>query len=107
MASSPADPDEGSVVVICEQLGDGVTAKMHLEAAASIFERLGAAPDLARLQTGAALRGGAAAELSGREQQVLALAESGTIYVFETGRSRPGGGWKDFIRRLLPWNTKN
>jgi DNA-binding CsgD family transcriptional regulator len=61
----------------CEQLGDGVTAEMHLEAAASIFERLGAAPELARLRVGAVPRGGAAAELSDRERQVLARVASG------------------------------
>jgi DNA-binding CsgD family transcriptional regulator len=61
----------------CAQLGDGVTAKMHLEAAASVFERLGAAPELARLRDGAVRRGGAAAELSGRERQVLAHLAAG------------------------------
>ncbi len=61
----------------CGQLGDTVTAEMHLEAAAAVFERLGAASELARLRVGATPRGGAAAELSGRERQVLASVATG------------------------------
>jgi DNA-binding CsgD family transcriptional regulator len=61
----------------CWQLGDEVTAKLHLDAAASIFERLGAASEMAALQAGAAARDGPAAVLSGRERQVLALLASG------------------------------
>jgi DNA-binding CsgD family transcriptional regulator len=61
----------------CQQLGDTDTAKLHLDAAATVFERLGAAPDLARLRGDAPPAGGAVAELSKRERQVLALVASG------------------------------
>jgi DNA-binding CsgD family transcriptional regulator len=61
----------------CQQLGDTDTATLHLDAAAAVFERLGAAPDLARLRGNAPATGGAVAELSKRERQVLALVTSG------------------------------
>ena len=61
----------------CQQLGDTDTATLHLDAAAAVFERLGAAPDLARLRGDAPAAGGAVAELSKRERQVLALVPSG------------------------------
>jgi len=61
----------------CERLGDGDTAKMHLDAAASIFERLGAAPELAWPQASEQPRRGPVAALSGRERQVLALVALG------------------------------
>ena len=35
----------------CAALGDEDTAALELEAARSVFERLGAAPDLARLDS--------------------------------------------------------
>jgi ATP/maltotriose-dependent transcriptional regulator MalT len=61
----------------CEGLGDADGAKMHLDAAALVFERLGARPDLARLRpSGVSLRAGVP-DLSGRERQVLALVASG------------------------------
>lgn len=61
----------------CEQLGDQETAKMHVEAATSVFERLGAALELAALQGGTRQQTGAAVELSGRERQVLSLVAAG------------------------------
>jgi len=61
----------------CEQLGDQETATVHVEAAASVFERLGAAAELARLRGGNRPRTGAAVELSNRERQVLSLVAAG------------------------------
>ncbi|MFD4180679.1 LuxR C-terminal-related transcriptional regulator [Rhodococcus sp. NPDC058514] len=59
------------------ELGDVETANSELAAAAGVFERLGAGPDLARVQRlstkGATAEGG----LTGRELQVLALAATG------------------------------
>ena len=59
----------------CERLGDLDTARLHLEAAASVFERLGAAADLSRV------RGRAQQEptsgLTRRELAVLALLARG------------------------------
>ena len=60
----------------CEQLGDLDTATMHVDAAALVFERLGAEPDLARIRSQPAA-GKAVADLSERERQVLALVASG------------------------------
>lgn len=62
----------------CRAVGDDDTAEMELDAARSLFERLGAATDLARAQdlsrtAGARPPGG----LSGREAQVLALLATG------------------------------
>jgi ATP/maltotriose-dependent transcriptional regulator MalT len=62
----------------CRQVGDTDTATWHLDAAAAVFERLGAEPDLARLRQNAPAAGAAAVEkLSHRERQVLALMASG------------------------------
>ena len=57
----------------CADLGDDETARLELEAAQEIFERLGAAPDLARL----AGRKTDAHGLSPRELEVLRLVASG------------------------------
>lgn len=62
----------------CRAVGDDDTAEMELDAARSVFERLGAATDLARAQdlsrtAGARPPGG----LSGREAEVLALLATG------------------------------
>jgi ATP/maltotriose-dependent transcriptional regulator MalT len=57
----------------CAQLGDAETAALELEAAREIFERLGAAPDLAQL----AGRKQDAHGLSQRELEVLRLVASG------------------------------
>ncbi len=61
----------------CQQLGDSDTAALHLDAAAAVFERLGAATDLAGLRGASPATEGAVAKLSGRERQVLALVASG------------------------------
>jgi DNA-binding CsgD family transcriptional regulator len=62
----------------CAALGDNDTATLELEAARDVFERLGARPDLARLDS---LIGGAAPSdtygLTGRELQVLRLVAAG------------------------------
>ncbi len=57
----------------CAELGDAETARLEREAAQEIFERLGAAPDLARL----AARKTDAHGLSPRELEVLRLVASG------------------------------
>ncbi len=62
----------------CRDLGDDDTAALELEAARSTFEQLGAAPDLARLDS--LIRRTAsveAHELTARELQVLRLVASG------------------------------
>ncbi len=60
----------------CKRLGDDDTAKRHLEAAAAVFERLGAEPELTRLRA-APTRNRNVADLSARERQVLALVAAG------------------------------
>jgi DNA-binding NarL/FixJ family response regulator len=62
----------------CRNLGDEDTAEMELDAARRVFQRLGAAPDLARVEehhrsAGAAAAGG----LTVREVQVLRLVAAG------------------------------
>jgi ATP/maltotriose-dependent transcriptional regulator MalT len=57
----------------CCGLGDDEAGTLELEAARELFERLGAAPDLARVSTPAASTHG----LSGREVEVLRLVASG------------------------------
>ena len=57
----------------CAELGDDETARLEREAAQEIFERLGAAPDLARL----AARKTDAHGLSPRELEVLRLVAAG------------------------------
>jgi ATP/maltotriose-dependent transcriptional regulator MalT len=61
----------------CSELGDRETAAMHLEAARSVFERLGAMAELAALPGRESPRGETAIELSGRERQVLSLVAVG------------------------------
>jgi ATP/maltotriose-dependent transcriptional regulator MalT len=61
----------------CRALGDDDTAALELEAARAVFEELGAAPDLERVDS---LNGGAEPEthgLSARELEVLRLVASG------------------------------
>ena len=62
----------------CSTLGDDETAALELEAARAVFERLGAAPDLARVDslTRAAVSSDSRG-LSGRELQVLRLVATG------------------------------
>jgi ATP/maltotriose-dependent transcriptional regulator MalT len=57
----------------CSALGDDEATALELEAARELYERLGAAPDLARLSTPAGARFG----LSERELEVLRLVASG------------------------------
>jgi len=62
----------------CRALGDGESAAMELDAARWVFERLGAAPDLARLDAGpVAIAPDAASGLTPREIEVLALIAAG------------------------------
>ncbi len=62
----------------CSILGDDESAALELEAARAVFDRLGAAPDLARVDslTGAAVSSDSQG-LSGRELQVLRLVATG------------------------------
>ena len=62
------------VAVACRVLGDAEAAALELEAARSVFEQLGAAPDLARIDSLAAgARSGSAHGLTARELEVLRL----------------------------------
>jgi DNA-binding NarL/FixJ family response regulator len=66
------------IALACRGLGDGDGAEMELDSARRVFQQLGAAPDLARVEalsqpTLARTAGG----LSAREVQVLALAARG------------------------------
>ncbi len=62
----------------CRTLGDDETAALELEAARAVFERLGAAPDLARVES--LIRAAVSSDhggLSARELQVLRLLAAG------------------------------
>jgi DNA-binding CsgD family transcriptional regulator len=61
----------------CEMLGDRDSATVHREAAAAVFERLGARADLEKLGKRAPGHAAAPAGLSHRECEVLALVASG------------------------------
>jgi DNA-binding NarL/FixJ family response regulator len=63
----------------CRALGDKDTAALELDLARGVFERLGAAPDLAALAAPDAARGRVATPggLSARELEVLRLVASG------------------------------
>jgi DNA-binding CsgD family transcriptional regulator/tetratricopeptide (TPR) repeat protein len=62
----------------CRELGDHDTAAMELDAARSVFRRLGAAPDLARVEALSPTVGiQAPMGLTGRELEVLALVATG------------------------------
>ncbi len=64
--------------VACQQLGDQDTAKLHLGAAGSTFQQLGAAPDLARVKEFSRKTAAKAAYgLTSRELEVLALVAAG------------------------------
>jgi len=66
------------VGLACRRLGDEDTAAMELDAARQVFQQLGAAPDLSRAERLARPAApGAAAGLSARELQVLALVAAG------------------------------
>ena len=60
----------------CEALGDTETAALELEAARAVYERVGAARDLARLEPHRARRADRH-RLSGRELEVLRLVAAG------------------------------
>jgi len=60
----------------CRALEDRDTARMHLDAARAVFERLEAAPALAALERSTA-DGGAGGALTPREREVLALVAAG------------------------------
>jgi DNA-binding CsgD family transcriptional regulator len=63
---------------VCQQLGDHETARMHCDAARSVFEQLGAAPDLVELEGLTATRSAdASGALTDREREVLSLVASG------------------------------
>jgi ATP/maltotriose-dependent transcriptional regulator MalT len=67
-----------SIARACELLGDRDTAQLHAEAAAAVFQRLGATADATRLERLAARRSAAtASQLSDREIEVLALVAVG------------------------------
>jgi len=62
----------------CRALGDEETARLELEAARRVFERLGARPDLARIATELGEEAGAATYgLTEREREVLRLVATG------------------------------
>jgi DNA-binding CsgD family transcriptional regulator len=62
----------------CRALGDDEAAGLEHQAARSVFERLGARPDLARLDTPPAfVRPGSEAPLTARELEVLRLIATG------------------------------
>jgi DNA-binding NarL/FixJ family response regulator len=67
-----------ALALACRALGDGDSANMELDAARSVFARLGAAPDLERIDR---LLGGATAGagvgLTARELEVLTLVAAG------------------------------
>lgn len=76
-APYPSARARARIARACEMLGDGDTARLHLDAAAAAFERLGARPDLDRLCNRAPGPRAATAGLSSRERQVLSLIASG------------------------------
>ena len=62
----------------CQRLGDHETARMHFDAAQSVFRRLGAAPDLVELERLTASPGaGPLSALTDREREVLSLVAAG------------------------------
>jgi ATP/maltotriose-dependent transcriptional regulator MalT len=66
------------VGLACRELGDEDSARMELDAAATVFQQLGAAPDLARaiaLSTPASIK--ATGALTAREVEVLRLVATG------------------------------
>lgn len=66
------------VGLACRHLGDRDGAEMELDAARRVFQQLGAAPDLARVQALSAWPAGTAAgRLTAREVQVLRLVAAG------------------------------
>jgi DNA-binding CsgD family transcriptional regulator len=73
----------------CRALGDEVTAQLEFDAARRVFERLGAAPDLARVDRLRAPAGPASAgTLTSRERQILALIARGVTKSGNRRRAR-------------------
>jgi DNA-binding NarL/FixJ family response regulator len=62
---------------VCQRLGDDESARMHFDAARSVFRQLGAAPDLVDLERLMARRAGPLGGLTDREREVLSLVASG------------------------------
>ena len=63
---------------VCQQLGDHETARMHFDAARSVLQDLGAAPDLVRFEgLMAAQESGSLGALTDREREVLSLVAAG------------------------------
>ncbi len=62
----------------CRRLGDHETARMHFDAAHSVFGRLGAAPDLVELERLMDIQdAGPSSTLTEREREVLSLVAAG------------------------------
>ena len=61
----------------CREVGDDDTAELELDAARSVFDELGAAPDLERLDVLVAPRAGDVHGLTRRELEVLRLVATG------------------------------
>ncbi|WP_281354907.1 helix-turn-helix transcriptional regulator [Chelativorans xinjiangense] len=61
----------------CRALGDDDSAALELQAARTVFQQLGAAPDVSRVDTLLNMRSDEACSLSARELQVLRLIASG------------------------------
>ena len=78
MLRAPRRPIGPTPAQACRSQGDRDTADLELEAARATFEQLGAAPDLARLESLTRAEAPVAATpLSAREVQVLRLVASG------------------------------
>ena len=66
------------IACACRALGDDDSAEMELDAARSVFQQLGAAPDLGRVEELSRITAGNdAGGLTARERQVLALVATG------------------------------
>jgi DNA-binding NarL/FixJ family response regulator len=64
--------------IACRRIGDHDTGQMHLDAARTVFEELGATPDLTQLaKVTLKTAPGAAGILTARELEVLRLVASG------------------------------
>ena len=66
-----------AVALACRALGDDEAAELELEAARGVFERLGAAPDVARIDALRAVTRGDSHGLTPRELEVLHLVAAG------------------------------
>ena len=77
--SAPYDAARARVLIAqaCTQIGDADTAALELDAARDVLFRLGAAPDLARIDSLTRKRAGAEHGLTPREVEVLRLVARG------------------------------